>query len=88
MFTCNIACLFVVLFFSPFRRARVTFDTSETQKVFGPIVIDYHQVYTITFCLDQKLNTYLGLEQAVSDGINPCEALPYNYEVRDLSTVR
>ena len=28
------------------RRARVTFDTSETQKVFGPIVIDYHQVCT------------------------------------------
>ncbi|RMX44013.1 hypothetical protein pdam_00012965 [Pocillopora damicornis] len=26
------------------KRARVTFDTSETQKVFGPIVIDYHQV--------------------------------------------
>lgn len=26
------------------RRARVTFDTSETRKVFGPIVIDYHQV--------------------------------------------
>lgn len=34
--------LYTIDFFH--RRARVTFDTSETQKVFGPIVIDYHQV--------------------------------------------
>ena len=40
--------LYTIHFFH--RRARVTFDTSETQKVFGPIVIDYHQV--CHFCLN------------------------------------
>ena len=27
----------------------MTFDTSETQKVFGPVVIDYHQVRPYSF---------------------------------------
>ena len=43
--------------FLPLRRARVTFDTSETQKVFGPIVIDYHQVCTISLHLLFGLET-------------------------------
>jgi len=42
-------CMLSVFFY---RRARVTFDTSDTRKVFGPIVIDYHQVF---LCISQLL---------------------------------
>ena len=49
--------LVFIYLFLPLRRARVTFDTSETQKVFGPIVIDYHQVCTISLHLLFGLET-------------------------------
>lgn len=69
--------------FLPLRRARVTFDTSETQKVFGPIVIDYHQVCTISlhllFGLETE-NSFRSRTGCIYD-TNPCEAMPYIFEV-------
>ena len=78
--------MFTLLFlylFLPLRRARVTFDTSETQKVFGPIVIDYHQVCTISlhllFGLETE-NSFRSRTGCIYD-TNPCEAMPYIFEV-------
>ena len=49
--TLHLQCILSGFFY---RRARVTFDTSDTRKVFGPIVIDYHQV---CMCILQLLSS-------------------------------
>ena len=59
------------------RRARVTFDTSATQKVFGPIVIDYHQVRPYSFFFFFFFFFQFTLSDTVGGGGSKEKSLPW-----------
>lgn len=62
--------LFVLVSFFIFRKSRTTFDTSDTRRAYGPVIIDYAKVQAkVTLKYDSwhkealgKFGTFLGTE--------------------------